>query len=142
MRDNSRKRHIAKTITWRIVGTIDTVLLAWLISGDPMIGLQVGFAEVVTKMILYYIHERVWFKVNLSKGGRVLESRKRHIAKAVTWRFFGTMDTMLLAWIISGNPLTGMKIGFAEVITKMGLYYIHERIWYRTNFGLSERQKK
>ncbi|QYJ67290.1 DUF2061 domain-containing protein [Flavobacterium litorale] len=142
MRDNSRKRHIAKTITWRIIGTIDTMLLAWLISGDPMIGLQVGFAEVVTKMILYYIHERVWFKVNLSKGGRVLESRKRHIAKAVTWRFFGTMDTMLLAWIISGNPLTGMKIGFAEVITKMGLYYIHERIWYRTNFGLSERQKK
>lgn len=142
MRDGSHKRHIAKAVTWRIVGTIDTMILAWIISGDPMVGLQVGFAEVVTKMILYYIHERVWFKVNLSKGGKILESRKRHIAKAVTWRFFGTMDTMLLAWLISGNPLTGMKIGLAEVVTKMFLYYLHERIWYRTNFGLSQREKK
>jgi uncharacterized membrane protein len=49
---------------------------------------------------------------------------------------------MLLAWLISGNPLTGMKIGLAEVVTKMFLYYLHERIWYRTNFGLSQREKK
>lgn len=140
MRDDSHKRHIAKAITWRIVGTIDTMLLAWVISGNPRIGLQVGFAEVVTKMILYYLHERVWFKINLSKGGKILESRKRHIAKAVTWRFFGTMDTMLLAWLISGNPIIGMKIGLAEVVTKMALYYVHERIWYKTNFGLSQRE--
>lgn len=141
MRDGSHKRHIAKAITWRIVGTIDTMLLAWVISGNPMVGLQVGFAEVVTKMILYYLHERAWFKINLSKGGKILESRKRHIVKAVTWRFFGTMDTMLLAWLISGNPLIGMKIGLAEVVTKMALYYVHERIWYKTNFGLSQREK-
>jgi len=57
-----RKRHIAKTITWRIVGTIDTMLLGWLISGDPLIGLKVGLAELVTKMVLYYFHERIWYK--------------------------------------------------------------------------------
>ena len=37
----SKKRHIAKTITWRVVGTLDTMLLGWLVSGDPMIGLKV-----------------------------------------------------------------------------------------------------
>ncbi|MGA0277491.1 MAG: DUF2061 domain-containing protein [Candidatus Kariarchaeum pelagius] len=58
----SYKRHILKTITWRIVGTIDTIILGWLISGDPTIGLSVGGAELATKMILYYIHERVWYK--------------------------------------------------------------------------------
>ncbi|OIQ21428.1 MAG: hypothetical protein BM557_04020 [Flavobacterium sp. MedPE-SWcel] len=142
MRSGSHKRHIAKTITWRLVGTLDTMFLAWIISGNPIVGLQVGFAEVITKMTLYYIHERVWFKVNLSKGGKILESRKRHIAKAVTWRFFGTIDTMILAWFISGNPVVGMKIGLAEVATKMILYYLHERVWYKTNFGLSEREKK
>jgi len=98
MADISYKRHIAKTITWRVVGTIDTVILSWVISGDPFVGLKIGFAEVITKMSLYYLHERVWFKINLSKDGRVLESRKRHIAKTVTWRFIGTMDTMVLAW--------------------------------------------
>ena len=142
MKDNSHKRHIAKAVTWRIVGTIDTMLLAWLISGDPMIGLKVGFAEVITKMALYYVHERIWFKVNLSKDGRVLESRKRHIAKTVTWRFVGTVDTMILAWFISGNPLIGMQVGLAEVVTKMVLYYLHERVWYRSSYGLPKREEQ
>jgi uncharacterized membrane protein len=60
----SHKRHILKTITWRIVGTIDTIFLGWIISGDPTIGLSVGGAELVTKMILYYIHERAWYKID------------------------------------------------------------------------------
>ena len=49
----SRKRHIAKTFTWRIVGTLDTIALAWLITGDAMAGLQIGVLELVTKFILY-----------------------------------------------------------------------------------------
>jgi uncharacterized membrane protein len=57
-----RKRHIAKTITWRVVGTIDTITIGWLISGDPMVGLSIGGVEVISKMLLYYLHERVWYK--------------------------------------------------------------------------------
>ena len=60
----NRKRHIAKTITWRIIGTLDTMILGWLVSGDAMIGLKVGALELVTKMILYYFHERVWYSSN------------------------------------------------------------------------------
>lgn len=140
MKGNSHKRHIVKAITWRIIGTIDTMLLAWIISGNPLIGVKVGIAEVLTKMFLYYLHERVWFKVNLAKDGRILESHKRHIAKTITWRIVGTMDTMLLAWIISGDPLIGLKVGLTEVVTKMLLYYFHERVWYRINYGLPQRQ--
>jgi uncharacterized membrane protein len=55
------KRHIAKTISWRIIGTIDTMILAGLISGDWKIGVSVGGAEVLTKMVLYFLHERVWY---------------------------------------------------------------------------------
>ena len=58
----ARVRHIAKTVTWRIVGTIDTILLGWLISGDAKVGMTIGGFEVVTKMILYYFHERAWFR--------------------------------------------------------------------------------
>ncbi len=140
--DNSYKRHIAKTITWRIIGTIDTVILSWFITGDSFMGFKIGFAEVITKMSLYYLHERVWFKINLSKDGVLLESRKRHIAKTITWRLIGTMDTMLLAWLISGDVLMGLKIGFVEIITKMMLYYLHERAWYKINFGLLKRKGK
>ncbi|MFT4800470.1 MAG: putative membrane protein [Flavobacteriaceae bacterium] len=132
----SQKRHIVKTITWRIVGTLDTVVLSWMISGDPLIGLKIGLAEVVTKMFLYYFHERAWFKFS------IYNSRKRHIVKTITWRFIGTLDTMLLAWIVTGDPLTGLKIGLAEVITKMVLYYFHERVWYKMDFGLDKSRRE
>jgi adenylylsulfate kinase len=69
-------------------------------------------------------------------------SQARHLAKTVTWRVIGTIDTMILAWIISGNPMTGFKIGAAEIVTKMLLYYFHERIWYKLNFGLDRRLER
>ena len=58
----SRIRHLAKTTTWRLVGTVDTILLGWLVSGDASIGLTIGGLEMVTKMVLYYLHERAWFR--------------------------------------------------------------------------------
>lgn len=131
-----KKRHIAKTITWRIVGTIDTIILSWIISGSPLTGLKIGFAEVLTKMILYYLHERFWF------NSQILNTNKRHLLKTITWRLLGTMDTMLLAWIITGSPITGFKIGLAEIITKMALYYLHEKVWYRVDYGLANREHK
>jgi len=60
----SHKRHIAKTITWRILGTLDTIIIGGLIIGDWKIGLSIGGVEVISKMTLYYIHERVWYKSN------------------------------------------------------------------------------
>ena len=55
-------RHILKTFTWRIVGTIDTILLSYFITGNITTGLKIGGVELITKMILYYLHERVWYK--------------------------------------------------------------------------------
>jgi uncharacterized membrane protein len=56
------KRHIAKTISWRIIGTIDTIILSWVITGQLKWGLAIGGVEVITKMILYFLHERFWYK--------------------------------------------------------------------------------
>jgi uncharacterized membrane protein len=61
-KDNSIARHLAKTISWRIIGTLDTMLLGWWITGSLHWGLAIGGTEVVTKMVLYFIHERIWFK--------------------------------------------------------------------------------
>ena len=124
------KRHILKTISWRCIGTLDTLILSWLISGDLFVGVKISSIEILTKMILYYIHERVWFKSS------VKNSKKRHLYKTFSWRFLGTADTVLIGWLISGDPLIGLQIGFAEVISKMILYYFHEKIWYKFKYGL------
>ena len=130
------RRHIAKTITWRLIGSFDTIVLSYFISGDIFVGIKVGFFETFSKMFLYYIHERVWFK------SKFKQSNKRHLLKTISWRIIGTVDTILLGWIVSGNPLTGLKIGSFEVVTKLVLYFFHEKLWYKINYGLDQRIKK
>ena len=73
--------------------------------------------------------------------GTASVSRKRHILKTITWRVIGTLDTMLLGWVVTGSALIGLKISAIELVTKMLLYYFHERLWYRFNFGIKNRDK-
>jgi uncharacterized membrane protein len=93
-------------------------------------------------MILYFLHERIWFKYGYIKGGdgKTILTKRRHILKTITWRAIGTIDTMLLAWLITGDPMTGLQIGGIEIISKMILYYIHERVWYKSKFGIEEEK--
>ena len=57
-----RKRHIAKTISYRIISTLIGFLLMWWISGSIKIGTAFGVAELLYKPIQYYIHERIWYR--------------------------------------------------------------------------------
>jgi uncharacterized membrane protein len=59
----SMSRSVVKAISWRILGTIDTVLIAFLISGAWRLALSIGLLESASKMILYIIHERIWCNV-------------------------------------------------------------------------------
>lgn len=58
----SYKRQIVKAITFRIIGTIDTVLVSWFITGSFEIGAILGGIEIFTKIVLYFFHERIWDK--------------------------------------------------------------------------------
>jgi uncharacterized membrane protein len=62
--------------------------------------------------------------------------KKRHIAKAFTWRIIASITTGLIAWIITGKMELGMSIGALDVIIKLVLYYLHERAWYHSTFGV------
>jgi uncharacterized membrane protein len=57
-----RRRHIAKTISYRIVSTVIGFLIMWSISGSVKVGAAFGVAELIYKPIQYYIHERIWYK--------------------------------------------------------------------------------
>ena len=61
-RGDSAAKSILKTISWRVVGTIDTMVIAYLLTGEISMALSIGSVEVFTKMILYYFHERLWNK--------------------------------------------------------------------------------
>ena len=53
-------RSIIKTISWRIVGTMDTIIISWFLTRQIETALAIGSVELVTKMILYFGHERIW----------------------------------------------------------------------------------
>jgi len=129
------KRHIAKSLTWRFIGTLDTFIFVWLITGELSQGINISGITTLTKLVWYYIHERLWF------NSPITDSNKRHILKTFTWRGIGTLDTIFFGWLITGNPLTGLKIGVIETISKMLLYFVHEKLWYKINFGLDRGNK-
>ncbi|MFB9056718.1 DUF2061 domain-containing protein [Mariniflexile ostreae] len=66
---NSEKpvRSIVKSLSWRTIGTIDTILISWLVTGQLDLAFSIGSIELVTKMLLYFFHERIW---NTIKWGR------------------------------------------------------------------------
>lgn len=60
--DDDNKRHIVKTITWRVIASIDTFLISLILTNSYTIGITISVFEILTKTILYYFHERFWFK--------------------------------------------------------------------------------
>ena len=63
------------------------------------------------------------------------ENAYRSVIKALSWRITGTLDTIVVSFIISKELKIALSIGFVEVFTKIALYYVHERAWNRIQFG-------
>jgi uncharacterized membrane protein len=68
-----------KAISWRIVGTVDTMIISYLITGKVTVALSIGSIEVFTKTILYYFHERLWAHIHRIKlRGWLKKDEKRY----------------------------------------------------------------
>ena len=129
------KRSFYKTCTWRVVASLDTAFLTWVFTGDLIIGLKVGGMEIITKLIIYFLHERAW-RIGWKKpSNHFHHSKRRSLYKAMTYRTIGTLDTFILAWIFTKSALTGGYVAIAEVFTKIFIYYVHERIWDKQELG-------
>ena len=60
-------RSVVKTISWRTIGTLDTIIISYFITGNLAMAASIGSIELFTKMILYYFHERAWNRISLGK---------------------------------------------------------------------------
>jgi uncharacterized membrane protein len=67
--------------------------------------------------------------------GRSSERKRRSIVKTISWRTVGTIDTIIISWIVVGNINFAVTIGGVELFTKMALYFFHERAWDRCDYG-------
>ena len=60
-------RSVVKSISWRTIGTLDTMVISYFITGKLALALSIGGIEVFTKMLLYYFHERTWNRINFGR---------------------------------------------------------------------------
>ena len=138
------------------MGTLDTLLLSFVVLSylGPLLGLgeesaadnvktaaSIALTEVVTKMVLYYLHERFWTRLRwdrtVDEHGLHRDGRRRSATKTATWRALATLDTMVLGLIFTGNLATAVSIGGFEIVTKLVLYFFHERAWARIRWGIT-----
>ena len=128
---DSHARSVAKAVSWRTLGTVDTFAISWLITGTAALAGGIAATEVATKVVLFYLHERAWTLVRWGGGlGQDrAEAHRRSVAKAASWRTLATADTFLISWLITGRAATAGGIAATEVLTKVVLFYLHERGW-------------
>lgn len=82
------------------------------------------------------IIDQVYNKIKAEKGAeRKREKHSRSVIKAISWRILGTLDTILISWLISGELAIAFSIGTFELLTKTLLYYFHERLWNGIKWG-------
>jgi len=60
---DSHSRSLAKGLSWRVIASLTTVTIAWMVTGDTKLALEIGAIEVVAKIFIYYAHERIWLSV-------------------------------------------------------------------------------
>lgn len=124
-----------KGISWRTIGTIDTFFITYFYFGDISLAAPIAGTEILTKIFLYYLHERLWNTISWGRNDKSGASHLRSLIKGINWRFIGSMDTMIISFLYSGNPLSSFYIGSTELATKVFLFYIHERIWNLIKWG-------
>lgn len=60
-------RSIAKAVSWRVIGTLDTLLISYILTGEVAIAASIASIDFITKMFLYFFHERIWNKISWGK---------------------------------------------------------------------------
>ena len=123
------KRSLVKTVTWRLIGSMDTFVVSYIVTGTFEAALKIGGIGLCTKMIMYFVHELVWNK-RKKKG----LTAKRSFFKTMTWRMIGSLDTFIISLFVLETLATAATIGGIGFFTKSILYFLHERAWSKVKW--------
>ncbi len=72
-----RVRFLLKTLTYKTLSVAITILAAWILTGNPMVGLTLGIIEVTVKLLVYYVHEEIWGVIKLGKETKKKKKKKK-----------------------------------------------------------------
>lgn len=99
----SNVRSVAKTLSWRVIATTTTATIVWLFTGELTLAVAVGGVEAVTKMLLYYVHERGWDRIRLGR---------KEVEPAVIWftGLSGSGKSTVARWVAEALERQGLRV--------------------------------
>ena len=133
----SHLRSLIKGISWRVIATTDTFIVVLLITclyGNCSVddAIKIGALEFLLKLVVYYMHERVW-QISLKDG---IVSPKETLYKSISWRLLATTMTFIISGaVFNAFNEIALYIALTELFTKFVLYYLHERLWLKLPLG-------
>ena len=144
----TNRRSLVKSITWRILATLDTLIISYILTGNIGVSVSLGVLEIIAKMFFYYVHERGWNAVkwgrnNLKTSANTNSDLKiRSTTKAVTWSVLGAVITIAIAYLLKIPIKTSILIGVIEIFTRFIIYFFHERVWNKVSWGNRKIENK
>lgn len=138
---SSHIRSVLKGVSWRFIATTDTILIVMLItclSGNCSLdnAIKIGASELLFKLALYYFHERIWIRYL----GTQATTNKQLLYKTLSWRVAATTTTFIISGVVlNAFDEVALYIALIELVTKLLLYYIHEKIWLKLPLGRIRR---
>jgi len=133
----SHLRSLVKGISWRLIATVDTILVVLLVTclnGTCSIesAIKIGLYEFFIKLAIYYVHERIW--QNIFRGKTV--TSRHTLFKSISWRLVATTMTFIISgFVLDAFDEIALYVALTELFSKFILYYIHERLWLKIPTG-------
>ncbi len=118
MRD-SHSRSFVKGVSWRALGTIDTITLSYIVTGSISSSLKIGLQKFSQRSFYTIFTNGFGIQYPFGRIHGQGPTHARSLVKGVSWRTVGTLDTMFVAYLITGVPINALTIGGFEVFTKI-----------------------
>ncbi len=135
----TRLRSFLKSISFRIIVVLSDSAVVALVTGNAPVALWIVLFTNISSTILYYLHERIWNMTTWKKVSRnrpAGEHITRSLAKAVSFRIVVLTSDLLITNAITGNTSATIEIIIITNLFSTLLYFLHERIWNNSSWGL------
>lgn len=137
--NETQNRSIAKTLTARICFTLSHLINGFIVSGSWIVGAKIVGIAAVVNMLLFWAHERVWNYVqwnrNPKDGLMFIDGQPRSISKSITWRVLITINNFMIPFLTTGSWKAAVTFLTIATIMNIVIYYTHERVWNRIQWG-------
>src|SRR5258706_4144995 len=133
-RMDSNSRSIVKALSYRILGSVATAVIYFVLTRNAGMSLGAGALDSIVKIGMYFVHERLWNLIDYGRGVDA-DATTRSIAKAMSYRVLGSASTALIFYVLSRDAKLSLGGGLVDSVLKIGVYFIHERLWNHISYG-------